>query len=38
LFIDSAPTTSFMAQAMPEMSDAEYQKLAQLIYKVSGSR
>ncbi len=25
-----------MAQAMPEMSDAEYQKLAQLIYKVSG--
>lgn len=27
---------SFMAQAMPEMTEAEYHKLAQLIYSVSG--
>jgi chemotaxis protein methyltransferase CheR len=27
---------SFLAQAMPEMTEAEYQKLAQLIYSVSG--
>ena len=30
------PNSSLMAQAMPEMTEAEYHKLAALIYKVSG--
>jgi chemotaxis protein methyltransferase CheR len=30
------PNNSFLAQAMPEMTEAEYQKLAHLIYSVSG--
>ena len=30
------PNGSLMAQAIPEMTEAEYHKLAALIYKVSG--
>ncbi len=30
------PPGSFLAQSIPEMTDAEYHKLAQLIYSVSG--
>ena len=33
--LNAAPN-SFLAQAMPEMTEEEYHKLAQLIYKVSG--
>jgi chemotaxis protein methyltransferase CheR len=36
LTVDIAPGSSFMAQAMPDMTEAEYHKLSQLIYKVSG--